>query len=148
MIRRPPRSTLFPYTTLFRSGAASQFIWWNSWGREVIYNFFFQNYIWGMKDFHFMVQEADKRADTDLTRCAFSVLHCRLTYHFIRKHRALAYLYQFYSALYGHMKFYNRVEYTIVILFAAVLLIYHSRVVSISVLFNHRFHLIISWRYT
>src|SRR3712207_7473094 len=23
MIRRPPRSTLFPYTTLFRSGAAS-----------------------------------------------------------------------------------------------------------------------------
>src|SRR3712207_8210125 len=25
MIRRPPRSTLFPYTTLFRSGAAGQF---------------------------------------------------------------------------------------------------------------------------
>src|SRR5437773_11219115 len=24
MIRRPPRSTLFPYTTLFRSGAAEQ----------------------------------------------------------------------------------------------------------------------------
>src|SRR5436305_10213992 len=24
MIRRPPRSTLFPYTTLFRSGAADQ----------------------------------------------------------------------------------------------------------------------------
>src|SRR3712207_8040536 len=24
MIRRPPRSTLFPYTTLFRSGAAQQ----------------------------------------------------------------------------------------------------------------------------
>src|SRR2546429_1293770 len=24
MIRRPPRSTLFPYTTLFRSGAMSQ----------------------------------------------------------------------------------------------------------------------------
>src|SRR5207248_8864483 len=24
MIRRPPRSTLFPYTTLFRSGAGSQ----------------------------------------------------------------------------------------------------------------------------
>src|SRR5690349_23516306 len=24
MIRRPPRSTLFPYTTLFRSGAARQ----------------------------------------------------------------------------------------------------------------------------
>src|SRR3712207_8791775 len=24
MIRRPPRSTLFPYTTLFRSGTASQ----------------------------------------------------------------------------------------------------------------------------
>src|SRR2546425_9398025 len=25
MIRRPPRSTLFPYTTLFRSGFVSQF---------------------------------------------------------------------------------------------------------------------------
>src|SRR2546428_7403549 len=25
MIRRPPRSTLFPYTTLFRSGAAEDF---------------------------------------------------------------------------------------------------------------------------
>src|SRR5256885_8569199 len=25
MIRRPPRSTLFPYTTLFRSGVAAQF---------------------------------------------------------------------------------------------------------------------------
>src|SRR5256885_7968321 len=25
MIRRPPRSTLFPYTTLFRSGFAKQF---------------------------------------------------------------------------------------------------------------------------
>lgn len=35
-----------------------------------------------------------------------------------------------FSGLYGHMKFYNRVEYIIVILFAAVLLIYHSRVVS------------------
>src|SRR5437667_1757537 len=29
MIRRPPRSTLFPYTTLFRSGAAA--IWWSRW---------------------------------------------------------------------------------------------------------------------
>src|SRR5258708_29549416 len=28
MIRRPPRSTLFPYTTLFRSRAASS--WWPS----------------------------------------------------------------------------------------------------------------------
>src|SRR3712207_7297714 len=27
MIRRPPRSTLFPYTTLFRSG----FVGWNGW---------------------------------------------------------------------------------------------------------------------
>src|SRR3712207_9143478 len=30
MIRRPPRSTLFPYTTLFRSGAAAAILapWW------------------------------------------------------------------------------------------------------------------------
>src|SRR5574338_1564029 len=27
MIRRPPRSTLFPYTTLFRSGSAPAGIW-------------------------------------------------------------------------------------------------------------------------
>ena len=26
MIRRPPRSTLFPYTTLFRSGVATMFL--------------------------------------------------------------------------------------------------------------------------
>src|SRR2546430_12064253 len=26
MIRRPPRSTLFPYTTLFRSGAAAEIL--------------------------------------------------------------------------------------------------------------------------
>src|SRR2546430_12308472 len=26
MIRRPPRSTLFPYTTLFRSGASRRFV--------------------------------------------------------------------------------------------------------------------------
>src|SRR5258708_24586636 len=29
MIRRPPRSTLFPYTTLFRSDARRQGIAWN-----------------------------------------------------------------------------------------------------------------------
>src|SRR3712207_8343574 len=27
MIRRPPRSTLFPYTTLFRSEGRSAFVW-------------------------------------------------------------------------------------------------------------------------
>src|SRR5258708_10977364 len=27
MIRRPPRSTLFPYTTLFRSGSGALFRW-------------------------------------------------------------------------------------------------------------------------
>src|SRR3712207_8078644 len=27
MIRRPPRSTLFPYTTLFRSGWRTLFLW-------------------------------------------------------------------------------------------------------------------------
>src|SRR2546429_5869677 len=28
MIRRPPRSTLFPYTTLFRSTCGSSTTWW------------------------------------------------------------------------------------------------------------------------
>src|SRR2546426_5431434 len=32
MIRRPPRSTLFPYTTLFRSYDAKHFVIRNSWG--------------------------------------------------------------------------------------------------------------------
>src|SRR2546430_17507470 len=27
MIRRPPRSTLFPYTTLFRSGSTGALVW-------------------------------------------------------------------------------------------------------------------------
>src|SRR2546425_9059327 len=31
MIRRPPRSTLFPYTTLFRSRAGSPVILWMAW---------------------------------------------------------------------------------------------------------------------
>src|SRR5688572_31471112 len=31
MIRRPPRSTLFPYTTLFRSGAGSCAAGWPLW---------------------------------------------------------------------------------------------------------------------
>src|SRR3712207_8206065 len=30
MIRRPPRSTLFPYTTLFRSNGMDTFIFWPS----------------------------------------------------------------------------------------------------------------------
>src|SRR5260370_25024865 len=29
MIRRPPRSTLFPYTTLFRSGFHMAVTWWD-----------------------------------------------------------------------------------------------------------------------
>src|SRR3990170_7854285 len=32
MIRRPPRSTLFPYTTLFRSNSSSLGLGRNSWG--------------------------------------------------------------------------------------------------------------------
>src|SRR5258708_26075526 len=31
MIRRPPRSTLFPYTTLFRSKSATPKIWYRRW---------------------------------------------------------------------------------------------------------------------
>src|SRR3712207_7224251 len=31
MIRRPPRSTLFPYTTLFRSSNLSSALWYASW---------------------------------------------------------------------------------------------------------------------
>src|SRR3712207_6953974 len=45
MIRRPPRSTLFPYTTLFRSGVLSLLFWggfvgcWVSatWGVTMLY---------------------------------------------------------------------------------------------------------------
>src|ERR1039457_7375410 len=34
MIRRPPRSTLFPYTTLFRSDDAYLFLTWRLWGSQ------------------------------------------------------------------------------------------------------------------
>src|SRR5260370_16387758 len=34
MIRRPPRSTLFPYTTLFRSCGLG-LVWWSSGGKQV-----------------------------------------------------------------------------------------------------------------
>src|SRR5258707_5056103 len=36
MIRRPPRSTLFPYTTLFRSVIVSQTAWFKNWLRGYI----------------------------------------------------------------------------------------------------------------
>src|SRR5258705_8083646 len=34
MIRRPPRSTLFPYTTLFRSRPPSSALWADAWARR------------------------------------------------------------------------------------------------------------------
>src|SRR5256885_8509001 len=34
MIRRPPRSTLFPYTTLFRSYFSGRRSWPRGWGRR------------------------------------------------------------------------------------------------------------------
>src|SRR3712207_7753277 len=50
MIRRPPRSTLFPYTTLFRSGPTSfcffhcfmRNLYSNRFGNFFIYSFFHQ----------------------------------------------------------------------------------------------------------
>src|SRR3989454_5761858 len=41
MIRRPPRSTLFPYTTLFRSAFGSDSIWYGSpqWQIEAMWRF-------------------------------------------------------------------------------------------------------------
>src|SRR3712207_8324396 len=37
MIRRPPRSTLFPYTTLFRSGEAGRDSVWGRNGNDTLY---------------------------------------------------------------------------------------------------------------
>src|SRR3712207_7548991 len=37
MIRRPPRSTLFPYTTLFRSQAAAHFFYYAGWADKLQY---------------------------------------------------------------------------------------------------------------
>src|SRR5438552_13615289 len=34
MIRPPPRSTLFPYTTLFRSGVRADTVWLNGFSRN------------------------------------------------------------------------------------------------------------------
>src|SRR2546427_4784832 len=41
MIRRPPRSTLFPYTTLFRSPTN---LWWANWWAETWADRFSQNF--------------------------------------------------------------------------------------------------------
>src|SRR5256886_11111555 len=41
MIRRPPRSTLFPYTTLFRSGNRRTISWKASWLVRRLRRFFF-----------------------------------------------------------------------------------------------------------
>src|SRR5256885_15357852 len=38
MIRRPPRSTLFPYTTLFRSPLRRAKAWWCSAGQTVAWS--------------------------------------------------------------------------------------------------------------
>src|SRR5260221_8817371 len=37
MIRRPPRSTLFPYTTLFRSPGGSVSVWAHVWPPSSVY---------------------------------------------------------------------------------------------------------------
>src|SRR5688572_32498185 len=37
MIRRPPRSTLFPYTTLFRSELGGNIMWAGDWRRAYDY---------------------------------------------------------------------------------------------------------------
>src|SRR5260221_8747660 len=39
MIRRPPRSTLFPYTTLFRSGVAGVWAQWTGPDGEVLLSY-------------------------------------------------------------------------------------------------------------
>src|SRR3712207_8219502 len=36
MIRRPPRSTLFPYTTLFRSQFTIPYLWGERWWRLLV----------------------------------------------------------------------------------------------------------------
>src|SRR3712207_8987545 len=36
MIRRPPRSTLFPYTTLFRSHARRNRTAWTGWSKDFV----------------------------------------------------------------------------------------------------------------
>src|SRR2546430_9176077 len=49
MIRRPPRSTLFPYTTLFRSGTVSTFVFGVSsvWARLPKTTWISAGWMWG-----------------------------------------------------------------------------------------------------
>src|SRR3712207_7993364 len=44
MIRRPPRSTLFPYTTLFRSSSATFIPSHDGWGEYQTTSVFFNSY--------------------------------------------------------------------------------------------------------
>src|SRR2546430_13518816 len=55
MIRRPPRSTLFPYTTLFRSDVAVEFVEFARGAQWIIHNAPFDVALW-------MIHWADRKS--------------------------------------------------------------------------------------
>src|ERR1035441_10812015 len=90
MIRRPPRSTLFPYTTLFRSGsfgaiagnwpwmiiASSTFLFWIAYISRVSAVIYYFTYTLGRKDLVPLVNSLDI---VSLSAVVFLPWLCRYT---------------------------------------------------------------------
>src|SRR5690349_23307109 len=73
MIRRPPRSTLFPYTTLFRSGA-----WDTAIDMEVVYEF--KNPDWTLIWIFEFVNDKKKREGIDRKSTRLNSSHVEISY--------------------------------------------------------------------
>src|SRR3989441_6257448 len=87
MIRRPPRSTLFPYTTLFRSHPSYAqgyydrdnefYIGWDAMSRESAgLNHYLDEFVYGVRDRAEYMQKRSEEHTSELQSLAYLV--CRL----------------------------------------------------------------------
>src|SRR5260370_41905261 len=81
MIRRPPRSTLFPYTTLFRSGAAGK-VYATEIDAEKLAEL--RDEVARRKLWNVIVVES-KEADTNLPAACCDAIFLRRVYHHLTK---------------------------------------------------------------
>src|SRR3712207_9567811 len=68
MIRRPPRSTLFPYTTLFRSRSTSAIMLVSALLLTVVFAWSLYDEVYGMRPWKSLQQSFVKRYDRYLRR--------------------------------------------------------------------------------
>src|SRR3712207_8522945 len=78
MIRRPPRSTLFPYTTLFRSGCGE--VQLDAWPGEVAQGGDLRVIAWG-HDHGQLVCDHHSLGAADYAPCFYGGLHVRSEEH-------------------------------------------------------------------